>query len=149
MKKRRTTMSNASVYDNLYNNMKSAFTVVSDNCEYSLGDYMRMKANAKSSNLPVPKSESSSNGKIVAVFSYVNNKLTVKKAPVKDKTIRSFPFRTSAAAFLSAIVACAMIFSYGIFSVRNSGTTTTPVVEAEELPEEEIQESTPIATSEN
>ena len=132
---------NTSVYDTLYNNMKNKFTVVSDNCEYSLGEYMLKKANegiVSSNNSRLPACRSNSTGKIVSIFSYVNKKLTVKTPPVKDKTIRAFPFRTSAAAFLSAVVACAMIFSFGIFSVRNSTTTTQPMVEASEtLPEEE------------
>ncbi len=134
----------ANVYETLYNNMKNKFTVVSGDAEYTLGEYMLMKANPESgtakSNLPAVRN-SSSNTKIAAIFSYVNDKLTVKKPPVKDKTIRAFPFRTSAAAFLSAVVACAMIFSYGFFSMRNAGTTTQPIVEAgETVPEDEVNE---------
>ena len=123
--------------------MKNKFTVTNGDSEYTLGDFMRMKAsaNTKTSNLPAMRNNAGSK-KIAAVFSYVNDKLTVKKAPVKDKTIRAFPFRTSAAAFLSAIVVCTMVFSYGLFSVRNSGTTTQPVVEAGELNEDiEITQS--------
>lgn len=130
-------MNTADVYEDLYINMKNKFTVTNGDCEYSLGDFMRMKAsaNTKASNLPAVRTPAGAN-RIAAVFSYVNDKLTVKKAPIKDKTIRAFPFRTSAAAFLSAVVACAMIFSYGLFSVRNSGTTTQPIVEAGEISED-------------
>ena len=136
----------ANAYETLYNNMKNKFTVVSGECEYTLGEYMLMKANPEGretkSNLPAVRN-SGSNAKIATIFSYVNDKLTVKKPPIKDKTIRAFPFRTSAAAFLSAVVACAMIFSYGFFSMRNAGTTTQPIVEAgETIPEDEISEVT-------
>ena len=126
-------MSTANVYEDLYMDMKNKFTVSSGDNEYTLGDYMRMKAsaNAPASNLPALRNSANAT-RIAAVFSYVNKKLTVKKAPVKDKTIRAFPFRTSAAAFLSALVVCTMVFSYGLFSVRNSGTATQPVVEAPE-----------------
>ena len=136
-------MNTANVYEDLYINMKNKFTVSSGDGEYTLGDYMRMKASANSatSNLPALKSNASST-RIAAVFSYVNDKLTVKKAPVKDKTIRAFPFRTSAAAFLSALVVCTMVFTYGLFSVRNSGTTTQPIVEAtENIEDTEITET--------
>jgi hypothetical protein len=62
---------------------------------------MSMKANPKApvSNLPVARSANQNNS-IAAIFSYVNEKLAVKKPPVREKVIRKFPFRTSAAAFL-------------------------------------------------
>ena len=92
-------------YDTLYNNMKNKFTVVNGESEYTLGEYMSMKANAKSAskNLTVAKNASHANS-ISALFTYVNEKLAVKKPPVREKVMRKFPFRTSAAAFLSAIV---------------------------------------------
>ena len=68
--------------------------------------------------------KSNDNHAITAVFSYVNDKLTVKKAPEKDKTMRAFPFRTSAAAFVSAVVACTFIFSFGIFAMRGAAPST-------------------------
>ena len=40
-------MTTTSTYETLYNNMKSKFTVVNDNGEYTLGEYMSMKANEK------------------------------------------------------------------------------------------------------
>ena len=119
-------MTNTSVYESLYNNMKSKFTVVDDGCEYNLGEYMSKKANARKagSNLPVARTRSNDNHAITAVFSYVNDKLTVKKAPEKDKTMKAFPFRTSAAAFVSAVVACTFIFSFGIFAMRGATPST-------------------------
>jgi hypothetical protein len=109
-------------YDSLYTNMKNRFTVVKDNVEYTLGDYMLMKADAKSqcsSNLPAVHSYGNKNA-VSAFFRYVNEKLTVKTPPVKDKTIRAFPFRTSAAALLSAVVACTLMLTFGSIVLKNS-----------------------------
>ncbi len=130
-------MNNQNAYEKLYNDMKSQFTVMNNDCEYTLGGYMSMKANTAETPLPVAKNASNDTA-IAAVFSYVNDKLAVKKAPVKDKTMRTFPIRTSAASFLSAVVACALIFSFGIFSVRGNNVAT--VDEGESVSETEIQE---------
>ena len=98
-----------------------------------------MKANANATTLPVAKNNTEDNHSVAAVFSYVNDKLAIKKAPVKDKTIRTFPIRTSAASILSAAVACALIFSFGIFSVRGNNVAT--VDEGEAVSETEIYEN--------
>ncbi len=134
-------MTTTSTYETLYNNMKSKFTVVNDNGEYTLGEYMSMKANEKrtSSILPAAKTTTDKNT-IAAVFSYVNDKLKVKRAPEKDKTMRSFPFRTSCAAFLSAVVACALIFSFGIFTVGNRNNVAPTVDAHDDIVEEVIVE---------
>ena len=133
-------MTSTNAYETLYNNMKNKFTVVNENCEYTLGEYMSMKANAKTaetSNLPAVRN-ANQNHSIAAIFSYVNDKLAVKKPPVRDKVIRRFPFRTSAAAFLSAIVGCALMFSYGIFALNSS--YTVPTAENDQSVIEEIEE---------
>ena len=134
-------MTTYTAYENLYNNMKNKFTVVNDNKEYTLGEYMSMKANVKaaSKNLPAVKTASQNNS-ISAIFSYVNEKLAVKKPPVREKVMRKFPFRTSAAAFLSAIVACALMFSYGLFAL-NSSYSVPSTVETEESVTEELDEA--------
>lgn len=134
------------VYETLYNNMKNKFTVVSENSEYTLGEYMSMKANAKTekSNLPIARN-ANQNHSIAAIFTYVNDKLAVKNPPVREKVMRKFPFRTSAAAFLSAIVACALMFSYGIFSLNSS--YTVPTAETEDSVVEEIEETNEIPES--
>lgn len=133
-------MNTQNAYEKLYNDMKSQFTVLSNENEYTLGGYMSMKANATATNLPTTsKSAVADSQKIAAVFSYVNDKLAVKKAPVKDKTIRTFPFRTSAASLLSAVVSCALIFSFGIFAAR--GATSATVEEIDEVSETEIYEN--------
>jgi len=133
-------MTSTNAYETLYYNMKNKFTVVNENCEYTLGEYMSMKANAKSaeaSNLPAVRN-ANQNHSIAAIFSYVNDKLAVKKPPVRDKVMRRFPFRTSAAAFLSAIVACALMLSYGIFALNSS--YTVPTAETEQSVIEELEE---------
>lgn len=127
---------NNNAYEKLYNDMKNQFTVMSNDCKYTLGDYMSMKADAKDAKLPAVNTADT---RIAAVFSYVNDKLTVKKAPVKDRTLRAFPFRTSAASLLSAMVACALIFSYGIFTVRDNNAAT--VEAGETVMETEISEN--------
>lgn len=111
-------------YDALYENMKNRFTVVSEGSEYTLGEYMLMKASKKentaSSNLPVAVRAGAGKGeRAVAVFlSYVNDKLTIKKPPVKDKTIRAFPKRASFSAFLSAAVACSFLLCFSVIGTK-------------------------------
>ena len=118
-----TTTTNT--YDRLYENMKQRFTVAEDGNAYTLGEFMLMKANNSqkpeaSSSLPVAvktavtKSETA----VSSVISFVDEKLTIKQAPVKDKTIRSFPLRASASAFFTAAVACAFILSFVLIGVR-------------------------------
>ncbi len=132
-------MASLNAYETLYNNMKNKFAVVSENCEYTLGEYMSMKANAKaaSSNLPAVRNASQAPA-ISAIFTYINDKLTVKAPPIREKVIKRFPLRTTAAAFLTSIVACALMFSYGIFALRSD--TTVPTV-AEDAVTEEIEKA--------
>ncbi len=130
------------VYENLYENMKNRFTVLNDNCEYTLGEYMLEKAGMKKekSNLPAVRSASSADRAIVTFFRYVNDKLTLKNPPIKDKTIKRFPFRTSLAAMLSAVIACTLVISYGTAAMR--GTNSLPsTVEYAESAEEDITET--------
>ena len=102
-------------YDKLYENMKQRFTVSNENTEYTIGEYMLMKADIKKTDaaLPVELRSSATNTEraVASVITYVNDKLTIKQAPVQDKTIRAFPFRASASAFLSAAVACSFMLS--------------------------------------
>lgn len=126
-------MNTVNAYEALYNNMKNRFTVVNDNSEYSLGEYMLMKAGKKkeTSNLPVAKSCASNTTAVTAFFKYVNDKLTVKKPPLKDKIIKRFPFRTSVAALMSAIVACTLIVTYGTVTLRSMTKDTPTTVYSE------------------
>ena len=126
-------MNTVNAYTALYTNMKNRFTVVNDNSEYSLGEYMLMKAGKKkeTSNLPVAKSCASNTTAVTAFFKYVNDKLTVKNPPVKDKIIKRFPFRTSFAALMSATVACSLLITLGTISVRSVTTDTPTTVHTE------------------
>ena len=142
-------MNSTMTYEQLYNNMVKKFTVENDNIDYKLGDYMLMKAKAKktamitaaeSSNLPVARENKES--MVAAIFTYVNDKLKVKEAPVRDKTMRSFPLRTSLTSFASALVVCALVVSCVFFGAKSSvvqdGTVATEP--AEENEEEKITE---------
>ena len=137
-------------YDQLYNSMVKKFTVEKDNQDYKLGEYMLMKARAKkeaamvavsekSSNLPIIRTKSNASGAIVAAFTYVNDKLTVKEAPIRDKTIRSFPLRTSLTAFCSALVVCGLVVCCSLFGIKGTVAGNDNVVSAdiaEDLTEE-------------
>ena len=138
-------------YDALYTNLKNQFTVIYNGNECTVGDFMLMKANKKSeSNLPVAATHKTAS--IATFVEYVNDKLTVKTAPVKDKTIKRFPLRTSFSALLSATAACALILSCGIFALtgaKNLGvnpyvaenTSYTETYSAEEI-ETEVEYNT-------
>jgi hypothetical protein len=115
-------MTNA--YENLYKNIKNSMTIVENSKEYNLAEYMLMQANKEetaeeSTILPVAAKNYAAVGEkaLSAVVSYVNDKLTIKEPPVKDKTIIAFPFRASASALLSAVACCALVLSIGIFGM--------------------------------
>jgi hypothetical protein len=114
-------MATRNTYDKLYDNMKQRFTVMNGSDECTLGEFMLIKANQKKedANLPViQRSTATSSERAVAMLvAYVNDKLTIKEPPVKDKTIIAFPFRASASALLSAVACCALVLSIGIFGM--------------------------------
>ena len=113
-------------YDKLYENMKQRFTVSQNDTAYTLGEYMLMKADGKKSeNTALPVAVMSEVA-VTNIVSFVDDKLTIKQAPVKDKTIRAFPFRASASAFLTASVACAFLLSFVLIGAK-SMTNQTPV----------------------
>ena len=130
-------------YDSLYTNLKNRFTVVTDGRECSVGDYMRMKAGAETkSSLPIAALQAEQKA-LASIVSYVNDKLTVKVAPVKDRTIRSFPVRTSASAILSAVAACALVMSCGIFALSGGNRVVAgDAIDATEVVEDAELEST-------
>lgn len=146
-------MATTNCYDRLYENMKNRLTLVEGESEYTLGEYMLKKAEHKKAQALLPVSERSFSTKgeraIAIISSYVNDKLTIKKPPVKDKTIKAFPFRASASAILSAIVACSFMLCFGIFGAKFISEATSeadapdvPVV-AEFVPDD-TELSTPI-----
>lgn len=119
-------------YDRLYENMKQRFTISQDSTEYTIGEYMLMKADVKKAEnaaLPVAvqTAVTKSEMAVTNIVSFVDDKLTIKQAPVKDKTIKAFPFRASAAAFLTASVACAFVLSFALIGAKTL-TTPTPAV---------------------
>jgi hypothetical protein len=118
-------------YDKLYENMKQRFTVSQNDTTYTLGEYMLMKADGKKNEnaaLPVAVMSAVTKSEVAVtnIVSFVDDKLTIKQAPVKDKTIRAFPFRASASAFLTASVACAFLLSFVLIGAK-SMTNQTPV----------------------
>ena len=128
-------------YDKLYENMKQRFTISSDSSEYTIGEYMLMRAELKKTeNAALPVAVQTAVAKsevaVTTIVSYVDDKLTIKQAPVKDKTIKAFPLRASASAFLTAAVACAFVLSFALIGVKalsSPAPTTTEVnVEAEQ-----------------
>ena len=140
-------MNTTNVYEDLYRNMKNSFTVVNNNAEYTLGEYMLMKAGTKKeSSLPAVRNSNSGDMVVSTFFKYVNEKLTLKNAPVKDKTIRRFPFRTSLAAVFSALIACTLIVSYGIVALRGTTSSIPSTVEITETVDEETND---LYTTEN
>ena len=130
----------ASPYDTLYNNLKNRFTVIDNGAEYNVGDYMLMKAGKTEakSNLPTAFRHASQEHTAIAIVNYMNDRLTVKRAPIKDKTIKRFPLRTSMSAMLSAVAACALIVSCGLFALK--GSSIIPTAEA---PASQIQDVVP------
>lgn len=109
-------------YEDLYENLKKRFTVESDGNDYTLGDYMLMKASKKKNeaSLPVIQRSYATKGEraVALFFDYVNNKLTIKKPPVKDKTIKAFPLRTSMSAFLTSAVACSFLLCFCLVGAK-------------------------------
>ena len=124
-------MTNTNAYENLYNNVKERLTIVDNNKEYNLGDYMLMQVRKEKieSTLPVEARSYAGVGEkaLAMVVSYVCDKLTVKEPPIKDKTIRAFPFRASASALLSAVACCALVLSIGIVGMGSSKSNTEEI----------------------
>ena len=122
-------------YEQLYTNLKNRFTVVNGNEECTLGEYMLNKnCKEESSALPVVTAKFHHPSAVVNFVNYINDKLMVKEAPQKDKVMRAFPLRTVAAAFLSAILICTFVISYGATSLNNASNETAPAYMA--LPED-------------
>ena len=118
-------MNQAMTYDQLYSNMVKNFTVEKDNTDYTLGDYMLMKANAKRNAMTVASGSSlavadSKSASLTTVFSYIGEKLKVKKAPERDKTMRKFPLRASFTALCSAMIVCALVVCCTVFGLSST-----------------------------
>ena len=126
-------MNQAMTYDQLYSNMVKNFTVEKDNPDYTLGDYMLMKAKAKRNAMTVASNNSlavatTASTSLTTVFSYIGEKLKVKKAPERDKTMRKFPLRASFTALCSATIVCALVVCCTIFGLSSTNTGRDNVV---------------------
>ena len=111
-------------YEMLYNNMVKKFTVEKDNTDYNLGDFMLMKAKAKRNAMTVASETSlavaeTKSASLTTVFSYIGEKLKVKKAPERDKTLRKFPLRASFTALCSATLVCALVVCCTVFGLSS------------------------------
>ena len=122
-------MNSYNVYEKLFADTKAAFTIVKNDNQYSLGEYMLMKAGNK--NLPAERNQNTGLSIVSQSFSFIKDKLTVKNPPHKDRTIRRFPLRTTASAILSAVIVCSLALSFGIFSGKNINSKVPVVVEPE------------------
>jgi hypothetical protein len=95
---------------------------------------MLMKACKKKdeANLPVIQRSYVTKGeRAVALFvNYVNDKLTIKTPPVKDKTIKAFPLRTSLSAFLTSAVACSFLLCFCLMGAKIFNFASPTVDEA-------------------
>lgn len=102
-------------YNALYENMKRTFTVTSGDCHYSLGAYMRMKANEATHEASLPVAvERKPFTALASLREFVSDKLAVRVAPSPEKTLKRFPLRTSFAACLSALAICTLLFTSAI-----------------------------------
>ncbi len=126
-------MTSTNVYDKLYNSTKAKFTVMNGENEYTLGEYMLMKAGKKTekSKLPAARAINGKAKPVSTIFSYINDKMTIKNPPAKDKTIKRFPMRTSAAAFLSALVMSALALSFALFSAAGIISPDSAIADSE------------------
>ena len=143
-------METAMTYEKLYSNMVKSFTVEKNHEDYKLGDYMLMKARAKrnamtvaaNNGLAVAEAKSAS---LTTVFSYIGEKLRVKKAPVKDRTMRKFPLRSSLTALCSATIVCALVVFcavFGLSSAKNEYDNIVSVTESDAEIEQVVVEET-------
>ena len=134
-------------YDQLLTTLKNRFTVDNNGNDCTLGEYMLIKANAKKEQTAVVVAKNAaviakSERAVGAIVSYVNDKLTIKTPPVKDKTIKAFPFRASASALLSASIASAFIFSFCLIGAKvlQSPTASYTEVSTSEFSEDYVNE---------
>ncbi len=131
----------ANPYDALYTNLKNRFTVIHDGKECTVGDFMLIKAGKaeKNSSALTVVSVAHEHNTLATIADYVNDKLTVKNPPVKDKTIRRFPIKTSASALLSSVAACALVMSCGIFALTGGKDASGLSLEREDSSYEYVE----------
>ena len=133
-------------YNTLFENMKRKFTVTSGECHYSLGAYMRMKANEETHEAALPVAvERKPAAALVSIREFVSEKLAVRAMPAPEKMIKRFPLRTSLAACLSALAICTLLFSGAILgsgAVKSGDTQQSIALEYTEEIEDSIEDNT-------
>lgn len=115
-------MNSYNVYEKLYANTKSAFTIIKNDKQYSLGEYMRMKAGNK--NQAAEKKHSTDVSIVSNSFSNIKEKLA------NNKPAKKFPLRSAASALLSALIVSSLAISFGAFSKKNINSEV-PTIESE------------------
>ncbi len=105
-------------YTSLYTNLKNGFTVIHEGAECTIGEYLLARAGKRSSTTSLPATPSTYERSMIgSLVDYVSDKLTLKRRPAKDSTMKSFPLRTSFSALLSSVAACALVLSCGILAL--------------------------------
>lgn len=132
-------------YDDLYENLRKTFCVDCNGHDGTLGEYMQTRAMVlRTQSLPIRSFGTGRAITLSAIGRYLQDKMTVKVPPVKDKTIRSFPLCTSMSAALSAITVCGLLFTFTFLGAKvatEPKTETVSYVEPEEPETEETVES--------
>ena len=113
-------------YDALYTNLKNRCDVTYDGYECTIGECMLMRAGKRQTSVSsLPVEATYNKNALSTIAAYISDKLTVRNAPEKNKTMHSFPYRTSMSAIFSAVASCALIFSLGIFAL--TGNSLSPI----------------------
>lgn len=98
-------MEYANAYDKLYNNMKNKFTVVKNDTEYTLGEYMALKAENA-----LNKRNANNETRITStLFAYLGEKMNASGT----NRSHAFPLKSLASACLCLMVVSALFFSFG------------------------------------
>ena len=107
-------MAYSNSYEKLYENMKNKFTIIKNNNEYTLGEYMNMKIEIAQKS---DKNDEKNNAKhsVSSFLSYISSKIS----KIKERGLQEFPVRSLASACLSIFVVCALVFSFSAVSVPN------------------------------
>jgi hypothetical protein len=113
-------MAYANAYERLYDVMKTSFTVIKNNNEYTLGEYMAQKAEKA-----IEKANQKENSVALAIRSALNPEIKEKKRSSQHQ----FPLKTLASACLSVMVVCSLLLSFGLFT-KGSAESVPEIVES-------------------
>lgn len=119
-------MEYANAYEKLYDKMKTKFTVIKNNNEYTLGEYMAMKSQSALAR----KNEEKPNTRTPSSFlAYLGEKMAARS---QSRENHAFPLKTLASACLSLMVVSALVFSFGAVSSKGDTSPVTEIVEGTE-----------------